>query len=77
MSLATNGMCKSLCSVKLETYHGGPVMDRRILDCSRCMMCMGRLRTAPELNTIRPHRLEHAFVQEKLVVSISIVDIRR
>jgi hypothetical protein len=25
---------------KLETYHGAPVMDRRILDCSRCMICV-------------------------------------
>jgi hypothetical protein len=33
-------MCKSLCSVRLETYRGALVMDRRILDCSRCMICV-------------------------------------
>jgi hypothetical protein len=35
-----NGICKSLCNVRLETYHGALVMDRRILDCSRCMICV-------------------------------------
>jgi hypothetical protein len=30
-------------------------------------LCMGRLRTAPQLNTIRTHRFDHAFVQEKFV----------
>ena len=33
-------------------------------------LCMGRLRTAPELNTVRPYRLEHAFVQEKALIFV-------
>jgi hypothetical protein len=40
ISVATNGMCTSLCSVKLKTYHGASVMDRRIFDCSRWMICV-------------------------------------
>jgi hypothetical protein len=40
ISVATNGMCKSVCRVKLETYQGASVMDRRIFYCSRWMICV-------------------------------------
>ena len=33
-------MCKSLCSMQLEMYHSALVMDRRIFDCSRWMICV-------------------------------------
>jgi len=40
ISVATSGMCKSLCNVRLETYHGALVMDSRDFDCSRWMICV-------------------------------------
>jgi hypothetical protein len=48
ISVATNGMCKSLCSVKLEMYRGALVMDRRIFNCSRWMICVWDGFTQPQ-----------------------------
>ena len=63
ISVETTGMCNSLCNVKLETYHGALFMELRILDCSPLDdLWVGRLCTARELYTVRPHRFEHAFV---------------
>jgi len=40
ISVATSGMYKSLYNVQLETYHDALVMERRIFDCSRWMICV-------------------------------------
>ena len=49
ISIVTKGMSKSLCNVKLETYHGALVIDLRILDCSRWMILCGTALHSPRI----------------------------
>jgi len=38
--VVTVGMCRWLYSVRLETYHGALVIDCRMFDCSRWIVCI-------------------------------------